>query len=110
MDYGFLGSRGEIEDEGVKDVMKVMVVKGRKDQAYAFEPVKEKGIGDGYAERTLRHIMNEWGCKSVNLRSDNEEAMKSLKQEVKERRTEETYIEEVPRGITDPTGKWRMPY
>ena len=95
MDYGFLGPRCQLCDEDDVDVLVTFVgARDRKSKGIAGIAVLEKGSAQGYAAERLEKQLAVWGHGLVCLRSDGERAIKTVKNEVRARRKQETTIPE----------------
>ena len=95
-DYGYFGDKGEEEDDDVEEELRkkgmptLFAVDGNTGYLMA-NVVPKKGV-NGYAVKRISQNMNLLGYKRVNVKTDQEPAIKALKIAV----TKETAVDIVP--------------
>ena len=77
---------------------KVTAMKDRTSKMVAGHLVPVKGTGHKYPLQRVVKTLDEWGRGDIILRSDDEPSIVDLKRAVKERRIENTLLEEAPVG------------
>lgn len=106
VDYGFLGSGGKGQNEGVKDSENpVLIVFDRRSKTIWAHPVPSKGIAHPWPAKVLTDDLDKLGYKKVVLKSDMEPSIRALAQAVKASWTGELILEGSPVGQSQSNGE-----
>ena len=91
-------------DEDTEYAVTILVMKDRSSKAIGAHPVPCKGTEHPYPTMRLTVTLDERVRNRIVITSDEEPAIVGLKRAVKERRIEETVLEEAPRGDHQANG------
>ena len=103
IDYAFLGDKDG--REGAEDKLQPMIVlKDRRSGTIKAHLVEEKGV-NAYAIKRVGQDIGLLGYRKFIFKSDNEPAIRALKEAIKNERQEEIIMEESPVGESASNGE-----
>ena len=99
LDYAFMNSK-----ESEEEAQPIIVLKDRRSGTIKAHMVEEKGV-NAYAIKRVGQDLGLLGYKRIILKSDNEPAIRALKEAVKTERNEELIMVESPVGESASNGE-----
>ena len=96
-DYGFMGTEGE-------DTIAIQVARDRRTRMVFAHVVPKKGFTHEHGAAEMVKDIKKLGYSEMILKCDGEPALKSVQEEVKRRRSEQTILENSPVGDSRSNG------
>ena len=97
-DYMFMGAEGD------QETLAIQVARDRRSRMIFAHVVPRKGMSHAHGAEELVKDVEKLAYKEIILKSDGEAALKSIQEEVRRRRAENTILENSPRGDSRANG------